>query len=228
GVTVWSFPEARDIGEERLGPLRVGWLTEPYADDLLRTFRYTAFGAIYEDTTTFEQPGGGWDRLLGEYARGERTRPAWALGESGFHGFTAGKQIGPIQTVFLASARTEAAVLEALRAGRMYGLRRTPELGFDLTDFSVGAGSASAGMGETLRAPAGTPLEVRIAIDASDGGTHDLRVALVRNGRLVVLEQGATPYRTVFRDTADGGPIVLRVDARGANQRVLSNPIFVR
>jgi hypothetical protein len=208
--------------------VRVSWLTEPYADDLLRTFRYTAFGAVYEDTSTFEQPGGGWDRLLAEYAKGERSRPAWALAESGFHGLTAGKQVGPIQTVFLAAARTEAAVLDALRQGRMYAVQRTPELGFDLAEFSATGAGATVGMGETLRAPAGTPLEVRLGIDASDGGTHEVRVALVLNGRLAVLERGVTPYRTVYRETTDGTPLVFRAEARGARQRVLSNPIFVR
>src|SRR5205085_1125490 len=132
-------------------------LTEPYADDLLRTFRYTAFGAVYEDTSTFEQPGGGWDRLLGEYVRGERSRPAWALAESGFHGHTAGKQVGPVQTVFLVAEKSEAGVLAALRQGRMYAVQRTSEVGFDLTEFSATAGAATAGMGDTLRAPAGTP-----------------------------------------------------------------------
>src|SRR4030095_12426531 len=101
GGAMWSLPGARDVGEQYVGPVRVGWLTEPYADDLLRTFRYTGFGAVYEDTSTFEQPGGGWDRLLGEYVRGERTRPAWALAESGFHGHTARKQGGPVQTGLL-------------------------------------------------------------------------------------------------------------------------------
>jgi hypothetical protein len=229
GATVWSFPEARDIGEERVGPVRVGWLTEPYADDLLRTFRYTAFGAVYEDTSTFEQPGGGWDRLLAEYVKGERSRPAWALAESGFHGLTAGKQIGPIQTVFLARERSEGAILEALRTGRMYALQRTPQLGFDLAEFAATAGGATVGLGDTLRAPAGTPLEVRVAIDASDGGRHDVRVALIRNGRLALMELSATPYRAVYRETSDGTPLVLRVEARGAPpQRLLSNPIFVR
>ena len=228
GVTMWSLPEARDIGEQYIGPVRVGWLTEPYADDLLRTFRYTGFGAVYEDTSTFEQPGGGWDRLLGEYVRGERSRPAWALAESAFHGLTAGKQVGPIQTVFLVADKSEAAVLEAFRKGRMYAVQRTPEVGFDLTEFSATAGSATAGMGETLQAPAGTPIEVRVAVEASDGGTHDVRVMLVRNGRLEALERGATPLRTIRREVADGTPLVLRVEARGAKQRVLSNPIFVK
>src|SRR5439155_444220 len=78
GVTVWSLPEARDSGEQWLGPIRVAWQTDPYPDDLLRTFRYTAFGAVYEDTTRFDLGGGGWDQLLRQYAAGERSRPAWA------------------------------------------------------------------------------------------------------------------------------------------------------
>ena len=228
GVTVWSFPEARDVGEERLGPLRVGWLTEPYADDLLKTFRYTAFGAVYEDTSTFERPGGGWDRLLVEYARGERTRPAWAIAESGFHGLTAGKQVGPLQTVFLVSERSEAGVLDALRRGRMYAVQRTRELGFDLAQFTVTAGGATVGAGETLQAPPGTPIELAVAVEASDGRPHDVRVAIVANGRAVALERGGTPLRTVYRTTTDGTPLVLRMEARGSQQRVLSNPIFVR
>jgi len=228
GVSMWSFPEARDIGEQQYGPVRVGWLTEPYADDLLKTFRYTAFGAVYEDTSTFERPGGGWDRVLGEYVRGERSRPAWAVAESGFHGLTAGKQVGPLQTVFLVESRTEAGVLDALRRGRMYAVQRTRELGFDLAQFAVTAGGASAGAGETLKVPAGTPIELSVAVEASDGRSHDVRLAVVANGRPVALERGGTPFRTVYRTTTDGTPLVLRVEARGSQQRVLSNPIFVR
>jgi hypothetical protein len=228
GLTMWSFPEARDVGEEHYGPLRVGWLTEPYADDLLRTFRYTGFGAVYEDTSTFERPGGGWDRLLAEYARGERSRPAWALSESGFHGLTANKQVGPLQTVFLVEEKSAAGVLDALRRGRMYAVQRTRELGLDLAEFAVRAGGATAGAGDTLRAPAGTPIELSVAVEASDGRPHDVRLAIVANGRVVALERGGAPLRTTYRATTDGTPLVLRVEARGSQQRVLSNPIFVR
>jgi hypothetical protein len=42
GVVVWSLPEARDSGAQAVGPVHVTWGTEPYADDLLRTSRYTA------------------------------------------------------------------------------------------------------------------------------------------------------------------------------------------
>ena len=34
--------------------------------------------------------------------------------------------------------------------------------------------------------------------------------------------------RTVYRTITDGTPLVFRAEARGSQQRVLSNPIFVR
>src|SRR6185295_6847207 len=101
GSAVWSFPEARDDGEHRFGPVRVRRHTPGYPDDLLRTVRYTAFGAVYEDSSTLERAGAGWDRLLGQFMAGERSRPVWAVGESGYHDATAGKRLGLVQTVFL-------------------------------------------------------------------------------------------------------------------------------
>ncbi|MGH7354922.1 MAG: hypothetical protein ACRELS_10155 [Candidatus Rokuibacteriota bacterium] len=227
GVSVWSLPEARDSGDDRVGPVRVTWETPPYSDDLLRTFRYTAFGAVYEDTTRFERPGGGWDRLLTQYAAGERSRPAWALGESGFHDLGGGKAIGPVQTVFLVRERSPRAVLDALRAGRMYALQRTRELSLELTDFSVTVGGAVAVSGETARAAPGTPLEVAIAVD-SPGRRQDLRVTLVRNGAVLGGWLGDTPYRVVHREVFDGAPLVFRLEARGQGPRLVSNPIFVK
>ena len=130
-------------------------------------FATRAFGAVYEDTTTFEQPGRGWDRLLSEYARGERTRPAWALAESGFHGLSAGKQIGPLQTVFLVREKSAAGVLDALRQGRMYAVQRTRELGFDVGEFVVSAGATHGHRGR----------------DAAGAGRHSDRAARRRGGQ---------------------------------------------
>ena len=75
GATVWSFPEARDAGEQWMGPVKVSWYTPPYPDDLMRTARYTAFGAVYEDTTRLDRPGGSWDRLLGQFAAATGAGP---------------------------------------------------------------------------------------------------------------------------------------------------------
>jgi hypothetical protein len=150
------------------------------------------------------------------------------MAESGFHNLTAGKQVGPLQTVFLVEERSEAGVLDALRRGRMYAVQRTPEVGFDLTHFALSGGSVVVGAGETLQAPAGTPIELSVAVEASDGRPHDARVAIIRNGAVLVHERSATPLRAVYREITDGTPLVLRVEARGSQQRLLSNPIFVR
>jgi hypothetical protein len=136
--------------------------------------------------------------------------------------------VGPLQTVFLVGERSEAGVLEALRRGRMYAVQRTRELGLDLAEFALTAGGVRAGAGDTLRLPPGTPIELAVAIEASDGRAHDVRVAIVVNGQALALERGATPLRTVYRATTDGTPLVLRLEARGARQRLLSNPVFVR
>ena len=227
GVTVWSLPEARDEGEQWIGPIRVGWRTAPYPDDLLRTARYTAFGAVYEDTTRVERPGDGWDRLLSQFALGDRSRAAWAVGESGFHGFSAGKGLGNVQTVFLVEERSERAVIDAFRRGRMYALQRERDAGLVLAEFQVRAGAATAVSGETLRAVEATPIEVSVAVETAGGSARDVRVTLVRNGAAVEAWTGPTPFRTVYRERFDGGPAFYRLDVRGSG-RLLSNPIFVR
>jgi hypothetical protein len=227
GATVWSFPEAWDEGRRSVGPVRVSWRTDAYPDDLLKTVRYTAFGAIYEQTTRFEQPGGRWDRLLVEYAAGERSRAVWAVGESGFHGTAGGKRLGAIQTVFLVREKTEAAVLDALKRGRLYALQRTPEASLVLTDWSVAAGGTVAVSGETLRVVEGSAIDVSLAVDATAGATG-LRVTLVRNGTVLNGWSGETSVRATHREIFDGRPLVFRIDARArAPHRIVSSPIVV-
>jgi hypothetical protein len=85
GISVWSLPEARDHQVVTVAGLRATIRTEPYPSDLLRTDRFTAFGGIYEDTTTFTEPGQGWDQLLLEFLHGRRIAPAWAVGEAAYH-----------------------------------------------------------------------------------------------------------------------------------------------
>src|SRR3989441_6276006 len=151
GVTVWSLPETQDSSEQWFGPLRVSRRTDPYPDDLMRTFRYTAFGAVYEDGTRFELPGGGWDQLLGQYAAGERSRPAWAVGESAFHNVMAGQGTGPVQTPLLVSARSERAVLDAMKSGGLYGPLRGAGPGLAPAAVCVFERVGEAVSGETLR-----------------------------------------------------------------------------
>jgi hypothetical protein len=228
GVAVWSFPEARDVGTQTVGPVRVSWSTDPYPDDLLRTFRYTAFGALYEETTRLERPGGGWDRLLVQYAAGERSRPAWGLGESGFHDTNAGKRLARVQTVFLVRERSEAGVLEALRQGRLYARQRSAQTALALTEFLASSHDARAMSGETLRPALGAVMSLTIGIDAVGTAATDLKILLLKNGDIIEAWTGGTPFRATYRETWDGRPTVFRLEARGAGGRLLSSPIFVR
>jgi hypothetical protein len=184
---------------------------------------------VYEDTTRIDRPAGSWDRLLGEFAAGDRSRPAWAVGESGFHGFTAGKTLGKIRTVFLVEERTERAVLDALKRGRFYAVEQEAGAELVLTEFSVRAGSAAAISGDVARAAEAAPVEVTIAVEATAGAAaaRDVRVSLVRNGAVVRAWTGPPPFRIVHRDVFDGSPTFYRLDVRGLGH-LLSNPIFVR
>jgi hypothetical protein len=206
----------------------VTWSTEPYPDDLLRTFRYTAFGALYEDTTQVERPGGGWDRLLAQYAAGERSRPAWGLGESGYHDSSAGKRLGRVQTVFLVRERSEAGVLEALRGGRLYARLRTPQSALALTEFAAATDAARAGAGDTLRPAPGAVVTLTIGVDVVGTPPADLRVVLVKDGIIAEAWTGTTPFRAAHRETWDGRPAVFRLEARGGGGRLLSSAIFLR
>ncbi len=230
GATIWSFPEAGDFSQQKLFFLSLAVKTEPYPDDLIRTFRYTGFGGIYEQPTRFTEPGGNWDYLLGKYLSRERSRPHWAVGESGFHGFRGGKKVGPVQTVFLVREKSEAAIIESLRAGRMYALRRGPGYALGLGEFTVVHGEQAAISGETLSMTPGKEIEIRGSIQASDGGEYPIRVTLVRNGEIAKVWAAKTPFKAVHREGFLGKPAYYRLDVRGPSRdhHLLSNPIFVK
>ena len=230
GAAVWSFPDAFDYGEERVVGLRVSRKTDPYGDDLLRTFRYSGFGGVYADTTRFPEPGAGWDYLLAQYARGERSRPAWLIGESGFHGDGDGTWIGAIETVFLVPAKSEAALLDALRRGRVYGVLRTDRTKTPVLDrFTVGTASTVGVSGDTLDISPATAIGVQAGVRMSDASEQPIRVTLIRNGHIARTWSGTTPLAVDHQETFDGAPAYFRLEVRGPQTAyMLSNPIILR
>jgi len=158
---------------------------------------------------------------------GDRSRPAWGVGESGFHGFTAGKSLGKVRSVLLVEERTERAVLDALKRGRLYAVEQEGGAELVLADFSLRAGASTGVSGDLLRAPEATQIEIKVAVESTGAPTRDVRVTLVRNGAVVRAWTGPPPFRTVHRDVFDGSPTFYRLDVRGPG-RLLSNPIFVR
>jgi hypothetical protein len=228
GATLWSFPEAPDMGERSMGPVTVAWRTEPHPSDLLRTSRYVGFGGLYEQAVHVVEPGAVWDRLLGQFAAGERSRPAWALGESGYHGPVGGKRLGSVQTVFLVAERTPAAILAALRSGRLYAVQRAEAASLVLGEYVVVTPETVGVSGDRIAVAAGTQYEVRVAVEATGPTSLPLRVTLIRNGEIADAWSGQTPFRTVHRTVAGTGAAVFRLDVRSAApHRLLSSPIFV-
>lgn len=230
GLVFWSFPEARDFHVLTRGPFRITLRTEPYPGDLLATDGYTGFGGIYEDTTTFTNPGGGWDRRLQEFVLGQRSTPGWAMAEAGYHTEGhAGKFLVNVLTVLWVQEPTAAGVIEALRAGRVVAVQGTAAHRFHLDRFEISEGDRAAGMGETLAVSAGAPLVARAVVTASDGLAHPAEVLLIRSGEVVARKAGPTPLAVEYREEGLSGAAIFRVQARGkVPHRLLSNPIFVR
>ena len=228
GASLWSLPEARDYSVHQRAGITVTVRTEPYPQALAETAGYTAFGALYGDTTSVEAPGGLWDQLLQEHLAGVRPRWPVAVAESAFHVHgQAGKTLDEAQTVFLAATPTPAGVLEALRAGRAYAHLRVPEFALVLEAFTVNG----AGPGQTATAPPGAAPRIALALAASDGRPHPVEARLIRNGAVIAVRRGPTPLALTQEDVEPpkASSWYYRLDVRGEKGvRLLTNPVFVR
>jgi len=229
GMVFWSLPEARDLRQAAFGPLGVTIRTDPHPEVLLQTHGYTGFGAVYPDNVTFTEPGGEWDQLLLEYTEGHRPRPAWGIGELGYHG--PPKQLGDVLTVFLVPQRSRGEILQALKLGRFYSVQRLPDYRLVLEDFSIGQAEKQEWipMGGELEADGENPVLIRLRISASDGREVPFALRLIRSGRLLRTIQGRTPFAETLKVTPPdrGMGEFFRVDVVKPHL-LLSNPIFVR
>jgi hypothetical protein len=227
GLTLWSQIEAVDDRDTWWG----GVHTDAHPDMLVRTRQYGGFGSIYPATTRAESAGQQWDRVLGEYVRGERETPAWGWGELVLHypDQLTSKTVWEVQTVLLAAELSEDALLEALRSGRGYAVRSTHSDGrLRLDRFEAGSAGGRAGSGEWLRAP--EPAWVRAECSFTGTEAPLVTMQLVRDGQVVVARQGTPPLSLDWEEPAgqSGADSFYRLEIRGRNQVLLSNPVFVR
>jgi hypothetical protein len=218
GLSLWAHPEAAATRE---GIADVLLDTAPYPDLAARTGA-DAFGALPEGTRVLLPPGGLWDRVLIEAAAG-RGRPLYAFAELDGHGPASGTDFGELQTVFQVHDRSRAGLLEALRAGRMYGRwtpRGRPPLCLEL--FRLETNTGVAGPGDRL-ATSG-PLIIRLAVAGGDGSPVTAR--LVRNGRVLWSRRAVPPLAAAVDDTVSA-PAFYRLDVEGAYPyRLVGNPVF--
>ena len=232
GLSVWSMPEARDHQVVTVAEMHATIHTDPYPDDLLHTDGFTAFGGVYEDTTTFTQPGGRWDRLLADYLSGRRSAPAWAIGEAAYHREgQAEKRFGEVQTVILADRKDSTSLLGAFKAGRMYALRRTVEGGLALDQFQVSApGQESVEAGGFLTVRHGNQPLVRVAVRTTTSAPMRVEARLIRSGAIVHTVKSETPFAFNWQETGlqPSARVYYRLEVLGpGGHHILSNPIFV-
>jgi hypothetical protein len=228
GLIFWAHPESNyPVAGVPMGPVTL--VTGHYVEDLSRARGYTGFAALYGDTATITEPGALWDRILNEYARGERAEPVWGIAEADFHEESPGMDLDTFQTVIQSRSKAVADVLEALRRGRCYAVRKGRDYrlvlaAFEVRDLRTGRVAVA---GDEI-AVAGTP-GVRLAIMASDGNPRRVSVDLVRGGELLQRIEGDLPLEMEIADTRPWeGRSYYRLEARGAeDSRLISNPIFV-
>jgi hypothetical protein len=233
-TVVWSMPEARDFHVQSVGP--VGSLTiktEPYLEALEQTTGYAGFGGVYEDNRSVARPGGTWDQVIAHYLAGRRTRPPFVTGEIAFHGPGHDhKRLNQVQTVLWVHERTQAGVLQAIQAGRMYAVHQHKddfELRLETFRLECETGLCSAESGETITRKGPQGLEVVIAVSATDQRTQPITLTVIKSGRVLTQISGETPFETRIADPESLSDLSAwyRILVKGGAE-IVSNPIFVQ
>lgn len=195
-----------------------------HSGEIVDTHGYTGFAALCGEKRTAAEAGGEWDRALGQFLRGERSRPVWSMGHVGPEG-GEGQPKGT-QAVFLVRERDREGVLEAMRNGRMYAVRKGEER-LVLDRFQVETEFERAEAGEEVLG--GDRPRVSAHISSASGGEGAIQVQLIRSGEVVARVSGKTPLELNHIGTAvqPGAKVYYRLLVRGEAGELVANPIFV-
>ncbi len=227
GMTFWNYPETHS-GDRPLGPIRLH--TPPYPEVLEQSTGYTGFAALYGDTSTVTEPGHEWDRVLLDYCRGRRRHPAWGISTADYHSDTgAGGKLGNFATIFLVKQKSKAAVLEAMRNGRMYAVRGRYPQRLALEAFSVSAAGADKEALLGQEAVLDAAPRIHLALSSKIATGKPVTVRLIRGGKLVDTFRAHLPLQRTFTDEScpRGRKTYYRINARGPAGSLVSNPVFV-
>jgi len=226
GVSFWNYPETRSE-IRKMG--RIFVRTPPYPEVLEEARRYTGFAAIYGDAITITEPGNIWDKVLLAYCKGKRDSPVWGISTADFHKEGEnGEVLGNFSTVFFVPKKTKAAILEAMRKGRMYACRGKYPYYPRLDEFSIRSSSGEAkGISGDEVAVKGFP-RIRIALSSSLPTEKRVLVRLIRSGQIILRYEGDLPLELEHedKDIRKGVKEYYRMDCKGYGT-IVSNPIFV-
>jgi len=227
GLVFWAHPETKQV-QEMDG---VSLSTDPYPGLLLETNSYHGFASLYEGWRQCASPGGYWDQCLTDYCSGKRIKPVWTIGEAdyGREGESGGKRIEEVQTVFLTNELNRNEILECLRKGRVYSMRRTLQYELRLEEFSITVGEKKVSSGEFLSTAEGSPT-IHFAVSTNPSVDKKIEAKLIRNGEVIKVVESFTNMRVEYTDEISPGQgmVYYRLDVSTEYpHRLFSNPIFI-
>ena len=206
--------------------------TSPYPQDLLISQGHHGFQAVTGSPDTMTEPGMEWDQALMQYQQGLRSQPVWGYGGNDFHcDYSMGPIFGSVRTIFLVRSRSRAAILDAMKNGRMYSVRQPDDNRLSLDKFVVSdnISGKEATMGETLKT-SDFP-EINVKVRSIKGGEKTATIDIIRNGESVKKETVSLPYNLTWRDlkVKKQASVYYRVNVKVSSvDHLVSNPIFVR
>jgi len=221
-LSYWAHPESQDVHNYGIVTLK----TDKYPEALIKTNSYTGFSALYEGWRECANPGGYWDKVLIEYIEGEREKPVWCIGELDYHfEVKGGKTIDQVQTIFMVNKINKAEILDSLRNGRIYALRKTDKYSLHLVNFYLMADNAIALSGDTLIASESPRIMAKIT--AQPYTDKVIKVKLIRNGQVIKNFQGNSPLMVDYLDRTAPSFCYYRLDiSTRYPHQIFSNPIF--
>jgi len=232
-LTIWAHPESSFSNEgEKYGPIYLK--NEKYVKHMLASEGWTGFSALYADESTAHHPGGAWDKMLGQYCRGERAQPVWAISEDDFHGPDKGIPLDNFLTIAWVEKESQKDILDALSAGRFYGVQQfygaqqQDGKGLRLDSFTIETVEGqTAWSGESV-VTSGDPV-VSAAIRLSDNGSVPVKVRIIRNGEVWTEVEGNTPITISKPDSvSNASKTYYRIEVQfQSTTALLTNPIFV-
>jgi hypothetical protein len=160
---------------------------------------------------------------------GLRAKPPWGIAELDYKGWgSMGTYIDTAYMIVRAEAKTEAAILRAMRGGRFYSVEPAITGALKLDDWSISVSGKAAGSGDTLEG-AGLP-RFHLALSRLGKPNVGAMVQVIRNGQVILGVHSKLPAQWDLEDTVPAGScsayrVIVRDDENG---ELASNPIFVR